>query len=242
MMNDVPYIIQSNTHFYLRKEVKDIISYLQIVTDTEEIDAKDLKRIANRPTRYLSNKAIDSLNFQCFEKDYSLWEGMQNIYSLPMSNREQNAIDSLYGDLTKLAYQYKRGCTTYELVKFILQEMGYEAWAIKELNEKRPDSDVTLNMDALLTSVTKFEKPIDFLKFVEETLAKEKTKKKDDGGDYVKMMTVHASKGKEFKKVILIGVCDRLYPFYKAKENGNEEEEKRNYVCGSNKTARRNVF
>ena len=228
LINDVPYIIQANTHFYLRKEVKDILAYLQIILDKEDCDIKDLKRIANRPTRYLGNKAMEVFNDECWDKDYNLWEGMENVYSIyKLNSREQDAIDRLYSALKGLRQKYVEGATTSDLVSYILEDIGYEKWAIQEISEKFPDQDVGLNLDALLTSVAKFSKPEDFLKFVDDTIRKEKEKKKDEDGNYIKMMTVHASKGKEFKKVILVGVCDRIFPFWKAVDEGNEEEEKR---------------
>lgn len=229
IINNIPYVIQSNANFYKRKEVKDILAYLEIITDVDNIDIKTLKRIANKPTRFLSNKVMELFDNQCFEKDYSTWEGLQNIYNMDgFKGWEMEALDNLSESLMTLNDMYNvDDCRTFELVKYILKDMKYEEWTIKEMQEKSPDQDPVLNLDALLTSVSKFPDAKAFLAFVNNSIEDEKKKKSKDG-NHVKLMTVHASKGQEAHTVILLGVCNRMYPFYKAMESGGDgEEEKR---------------
>jgi len=227
MLNDIPYLIHTKSHFYFRKEIKDLLTYLKIIVDKDEVDIADLKRIANRPTRYLGNKTMDEFENYCFDNDLNLWSGMQRVFESDLSYREQEAIDKLYGSLSGLSILLASGSSTTQLIEYILKDIKYEEWAIKEMKAKNPEADVTLNLDALKTSVGKFETPQEFLDFVAETLELEKKKKKDVNGDYVNMMTVHASKGLEFRYVIVLGVSTRIFPFYRAVEENNEEEEKR---------------
>ena len=230
IINQIPYMTFSKQSFYERKEVKDITTYLDIFCHPEKLNTTKLKRIANRPTRFVSNKSIKDLEFNAMDEDYTMWEALENIYTMDeLAQRDKDCLNILYLELRGGVRLKKKGATTKELCDYILQEVGpkgYEQFAIDEVTVRDVESDVELNFGAILDSVTSWDNPVDYLEFVEKVRAESKVKK-DENGDYIKLMTIHASKGKEFKNVIILGLCNRLYPFYRATEEGNNEEEKR---------------
>lgn len=226
LMAEMPYVTFTETTFFKRREIKDVIAYLKIVRDPRGCTIADLKQIANRPTRYIANKTIDKLDDAAFDMGMEIWEAMGNIHSSDLPYKEKAQITKLYEDLARLLRLSRNTEKPKEIATFVLKDLGYEEWSIKEKQEKQPDVDLTLNFDAILGTLSHFSDTTAFLTFVEETLQKEK-EKKDPNGDYIKMMTIHASKGKEFKKVILLGVCDKMYPFHRAVNEGNTNEERR---------------
>lgn len=227
IMNSVPYITYADRNFYLRKEIKDLISYIRIAHDPYNADMEDFKRIANKPTRYLSNAVMDKIDDTAFSDDLSVWGIIKDCHNYNFLNSsEKNAIDKLYNSLHAVIRLSKEGKSPFMIFDYILKIVGYEEWCIKDRLEKSPDDDVEMNFDALLSMAKSVETVKDFLELVDNRIAESK-KKKDDDGDYVKMQTIHRSKGQQNKIVIVVGACNRIYPFYKAVDNGNTDEEQR---------------
>ena len=232
MMHDIPYVTFSKQSFYQRKEIIDLVEYLKIFTDPKGFNNTQLKRLANKPSRFISNKAIGELEDFAFDSDMELWDALKQVHNSDIASFQKEKLDVLYEHLYKGIKKFKNGASPKELAEYVLnpEGLGYEAWAVKERMEKTPDVDVAMNFDAILGTLQRFETPLEFFEFLDQMKEEDKSRKsRQDDPDYngVKLMTIHASKGKEFKKVILMGVCDRMYPFYKAREEGNSDEERR---------------
>jgi DNA helicase-2/ATP-dependent DNA helicase PcrA len=226
LLNDIPYVIFTKTSFYNRKEIKDLLSYLELAINPYEQDIKVFKRIANRPVRYIQTATLNRVEEIADDLEISPYKVMEEVWDYDLEPREIKQIDQLMGDIVAVKRQVENGKTTQELFRFILENLGYKDWAINDKKVKEADDDIELNFESLISSVHKFYTPESFLDFVAEVKEAEK-KKKDENGDYIKMMSIHASKGKEFKYVFIVGMCDRTYPFYKAVEEGKEDEERR---------------
>jgi DNA helicase-2/ATP-dependent DNA helicase PcrA len=226
IMNDYPYIMYVKNSFYMRKEVRDILEYLSLFLDPENLDKKSLKRLINKPVRYVSNKALEEFEWAVSDYD-GHWEALQEIWDIPDLNPKQREyLRCFYNNIATGHNMHEAGAKPEKLIDYVLNTIGYEDWLLKEKTEKDPDNDSMMNFDTIKNTARLFDKTSEFLEYIEEV--KEKSKeKKDENGDYLKMMSIHASKGKEFKAVIIIGGCSRIYPFYRSVQEGNEEEEKR---------------
>ena len=221
IMNNIPYISFNESNFFERREIKDVLTYLRIAANPELMEIEDLKRIANRPTRFVSTYALNKLDDISFDTSEDLWKLLAHCHSLNIDYKMKMAFERIYNDLYRLVVMHKQGCNPEELTKYILEDMGYEKWALEEKRVKMPDVDVSLNFDALLDSIKKFKDVRELVAFIKDVEAKQKARKGDKNGNYIKLMSIHASKGKEFKNVIILGVCDRLYPLYKAQQQGH---------------------
>jgi DNA helicase-2/ATP-dependent DNA helicase PcrA len=241
IMNNIPYITFTKTSFYQRKEIKDIIEYLKLFRDPTNMTDAQLKRLANRPARFISNVALGKLKDFAFDSDKDIYEALHDVHSIwNINSFQKNALDKLYSQIAHGARLYRKGVSTKELVEYIIRPeedngMNYEQWAIDEKKQKDPDGDVSLNFDAILGMVARYPKPEDWFEHLKEIKKQEKEREermKDPNGDWIKLMSIHASKGKEFKKVIIMGMCDRIFPFYRAVEECNEAEERRVMYVG----------
>lgn len=225
IFKDIPYISYSEQAFYQRKETKDLLAYLKIMTDPSDIKPEELKRIANRPLRYIKNEVLEDIETNAFENDTDFYTAAKN-HHYP-SQYQENAVLGLMDDIYKGNRMISEGKTPMEVIEFVLKNIGYEKWANDEKKLQDAEADVTMNLDAVMTSSARFQTIPEFLKFI-ALVAKKDKEKKDENGDYIRLMTVHRAKGKEFKHVFIIGVCDRCYPFYKSRgDSYQEEEEKR---------------
>ena len=81
-----------------------------------------------------------------------------------------------------------------------------------------------MDFDAIINLVNSFEKLEDFFAYVDKVREQEEVRKGQKDGNFLQMMTHHASKGKEFPVVITLGNCTRIAPFHR---NADREEEKR---------------
>lgn len=250
LINDIPYVSFSKVSFFDRKEIKDLLAYLNICRYPEDATIKDYKRIANRPTRYISNKALDKLEDCADDEDITIYQALERLWDYPdLTNQEMTSLENLLQDLQSLKkFINKRPPevdnddlwyrATHEILNYILETMGYKDWAINQKKVSEVDNDIEMNFDSLLNSVKKFDHPDRFLAFLAKVKENEK-RKKDENGDYVKLMSCHASKGKEFKNVFIAGVCNRLYPFYRAVDEGKTEEEKRIFYVAMTRAQKR---
>lgn len=226
IINGTPYITFTKQTFYERKEIKDLIAYLKVFVFPEETNISTLKRIMNRPVRFISNQAMDALEYYALDTNQTIWDALTTLHESDMDWKHKQALEKLYDDLRVGITRYKSGKTCNELCRFVLDELNYEEWATTESKVRDADSDIELNFDAIIDSMSIYDDPCRFLNHV-EAVKKEESKKKDETGDYIKMMSIHASKGREFKNVIILGLCDRIYPFHRSVAEGNSSEERR---------------
>lgn len=225
LLYNIPYISYSDQAFYQRKESKDLLAYLRLMNNWDgDMDIEDLKRICNRPNRFIKSDIIADIGDYAFEYDTNLFEAFKNIDF--ESYYQQGAVSNLFSQIRVGAKKIKEGETPQQIIDYILHEMGYSKWANEEKGIQGADADVVMDLDAIMNSASKHQTIDAFFSFINKVLKKEK-EKKDENAPLVRLMSIHKSKGKEFKHVFVIGLCDRCYPFYKSKASEYDLEEER---------------
>ena len=211
LTNMIPYQVVG-VKFFQRKEIKDLMSYLKSSFNRESLS--DIKRVINEPKRGLGKVAI------------------AHIFAGQPENLSGKAQLS-YGSFVKLLdeiYDFAQSNEPSETIKYIIKHSGIE----KKLNEGNDDDKERLeNMKELVTYATKYddrENAYDLF-FEEVALLSDQdslgSNTKD--GNTVKLMTIHASKGLEFKYVFVAGLEQGLFPSVRddAKNKHEDEEERR---------------
>ena len=224
VLNNIPYISYSDTGFYQRKETKDVLTYLRAIVRFKQVNITQLKRIGNRPPRYLKNEVYDELEYFAIDNGIDISQALAE-FRMNDFNQTRN-VQKLYEELRTGMRMMVNGSTTTQLIEYILKGIGYEKWANDQYREKESDSDVLMNLDAVISSAKNWPNPEEFINFLDE-IEQEENVKKDENGNYVQLMTIHKIKGKEFKHVFVISICDRCYPFHKACSKEEIEEEER---------------
>lgn len=224
ILNDINHIVYSNESFYERSEVKDIISYIKILKDPFEAEMYDFKKIINKPKRFLGAKFINEVEKVQIEKDCdSYWEALNKLECADLQNYQKKSgrefVDSINYFHT---YVKNNNLTLSQIVDLILKDIDYQSWLIKDNDniENEPDNDICMNIESLCAGVKRFKTVDEFLCYVDML----KFKETDIESDYLHLMTVHKSKGMEFKIVFVIGMSTGLMPHRLAE---NEEEERR---------------
>lgn len=222
----IPYKIVGGFKFFERAEVKDIIAYLCVIANPA--DDQRLKRIINVPARKIGAATVDKIATLAQQYKVSMMEIIRNADLYPAIAKAKPALDSfikMYDTMCLMA----NGSTLGELTQSVIKYSGYR----KMLEDKGVDGkDELQNVEQVVvaaegfehahikTNLSEFLAEISLLSAV-DTLSSEENK--------VVMMTLHASKGLEFKNVYIIGLEDSIIPSSRD-DVGIEEERRLLYV------------
>lgn len=223
----IPYKIVGGFKFFERAEVKDIIAYLCVIANPA--DDQRLKRIINVPARKIGAATVDKIATLAQQYKVSMMEIIRNADLYPAIAKAKPALDSfikMYDTMCLMA----NGSTLGELTQSVIKYSGYR----KMLEDKGVDGkDELQNVEQVVVAAEEFEHAhiktnlseflaeISLLSAV-DTLSSEENK--------VVMMTLHASKGLEFKNVYIIGLEDSIIP--SSRDDGGIEEERRLLYVG----------
>ncbi|HEY1045484.1 MAG TPA: UvrD-helicase domain-containing protein [Bacteroidia bacterium] len=226
--NNIPYKVYGGMSFYQRKEIKDLIAYLRLVVNPNDEEA--LKRIINYPARKIGATTIDKLVVLASENDTTVWEIVKNAHMHPM--------------LGAAVPHIRDFCIMISSFQTMLQSKN--AYEIAEYVAKQSTLMKTLYEDKTVEGVSKYENMVELLNAIKEfteddTNESEKTLSaflqeialytdadKDDGNnDKVTMMTIHSSKGLEFKHVYVVGLEENLFPSQLSLSSRQDLEEER---------------
>ena len=210
LSKQIPYQVLG-VKFFERKEIKDLLSYIRAALNKDSLS--DIKRIINTPARGIGKVTLVKL----FSNQFT---------DLPATM--QSKINSFYKLLDDIR-EYAETHTPSEIIKFVLTESKLE----EELSKGPADEQERLeNMKELVTLATKYdalphEAGLDKL-LEDASLASDQDSlmHKSKG---VRLMTVHASKGLEFKYVFITGLEQDLFPHTRngSKTKEDAEEERR---------------
>lgn len=222
----IPYKIVGGFKFFERAEVKDIIAYLCVIANPA--DDQRLKRIINVPARKIGAATVDKIATLAQQYKVSMMEIIRNADLYPAIAKAKPALDSfikMYDTMCLMT----NGSTLGELTQSVIKYSGYR----KMLEDKGVDGkDELQNVEQVVVAAEEFEHAhiktnlseflaeISLLSAV-DTLSSEENK--------VVMMTLHASKGLEFKNVYIIGLEDSIIPSSRD-DVGIEEERRLLYV------------
>ena len=227
----IPYNIVGSIRFYHRKEVKDVLAYLRLVTNLK--DTISLRRIVNFPPRGIGMKTLDKCVQQSNIDDVELFDVLRNAEKLPIRGKQSEALTSFY-ELIKKYYDLRNKLSANELTRSLIEEAG----VLKLFKESTsPDDRERLeNVSELLNSIDEFcQKRSDstLSDFLEEVSLLSDIDHWNDSDNRVTLMTVHSSKGLEFPVVFVAGLDDGLFPLYNALDTkeGLEEERRLFYVA-----------
>ncbi|MEE3314656.1 MAG: UvrD-helicase domain-containing protein [Treponema sp.] len=237
---NIPYTMSGGTSFFERKEIKDVISYLRVISNHD--DDINLLRIINTPRRGIGRATIEAISDVAKNLDCSLWEAMQDIIAgdeerYPESARFREDIIA-FVNLIEENKNMLSGKGLAKKVRALVDQIAYLDYLIGE----NPKSEKAvrfkfMNIESLIRSMEQWENnPENQDTSLYAYLNRITLLSRDDMDDgeqdkgKVNLMTVHASKGLEFPVVFIAGAEEGLMPHARAVEEGGDaaiEEERR---------------
>ncbi len=229
MQSAIPYKILGGMTFYDRKEIKDVMAYLKVLSNLQ--DEISLLRIVNTPKRGIGDGTLRRLLDYAHERDITLLQAMGKTSdeTLGLQGKVAEAVKKFHDLIMSLSVS-QEGLTVTEFVQDVLHRTQYrEMYAA---SPKEEDQSRMENIDELLSVTRSFDRRRrhgTLLDFLAETSLLSDTDKESDKTDHaVTMMTMHASKGLEFPIVFVIGAEETLFPHARSMESVEDIEEERN--------------
>ena len=220
----IAYRIVGGVRFYERKEIKDILSYLHLVNNTD--DNLRLKRIINEPKRKIGDATVNSIDQLAIEHNVSMFNIMENSDKYPL--------------IAKSAYRLKDFTTIIkglqEIAEFeklsVLIEKTIDLTGYREMLVAGGEAEHERleNVQELITNAIEFENNRDEITlnaFLEEIALVADIDNYDRDAEAVTLMTIHSAKGLEFPVVFLPGWEDGLFPSVQSAMDPDELEEER---------------
>ncbi len=228
MSKNIPYRVIWGLKFYDRKEIKDLLWYLRVIHNSEDIVS--MKRIINTPTRKIGAKSIEILD----NYKESFWINYMQIISNISEVEELKpaakwALDN-FGKLLTALIDASHKISVGELLSEIVKHTEYINYITDGLPQEEKDSKKE-NIDELINLASEYTgmEPRESLSiFLEEVALLTDMDSKDERSEYVTLMTIHTSKWLEEKTVFLTGLEDWIFPSFRSvNESALLEEERR---------------
>ena len=232
LKSNIPYTMVGGTKFYSRKEIRDVIAYLNLIANLS--DNISFERIINEPKRGIGPGTVDKIRSFAQMQETSLLDASANIMLSGIKGKAAQAIWDFANLILDLREKLDQ-LTITELVEEVLDKTGYMTALTNQGNlesQARIENiqeflSVTKNFDENgetvedETGVETLSRFLNDLALIADT---------DDGAQEtseVTLMTLHAAKGLEFPVVFLIGMEENVFPLSRAIEDPDELEEER---------------
>ena len=218
----IAYKIIGGMRFYERKEIKDVIAYLQLINNNS--DSLRLRRIINEPKRGIGDTTVNKASEIAAALGVSLFEIFCNVdeyASLSRASAKIKEFCNIITELTALSEQLPIS----ELYEAMLQKTGYELSLIAEGEEGKDRLD---NVKEFGSTIAQYELEADepsLSDFLEQIALVSDIDALDNESDRVVLMTVHSAKGLEFNNVFLVGLEEGIFPGNQSIYGGPEEIE-----------------
>ncbi len=213
LRENIPYNIIGSYYFYSRKEIKDLIAYLNLIYNSS--DSISLERVINEPKRGIGAKTITNLMDDARSKDISMFDAIESGKELEF----KKLILELIEDSKTLSLS--------ELIEDVLVKSGLRAFYE---NDKSLESAAKVeNLNEFKSVAVSFEENgiYDLPTFLESVMLVSDRGQYKDGTDKVNIMTLHSAKGLEFKIVFILGLEEGIFPHSRSFESLSELEEER---------------
>ncbi|MGW3038811.1 DNA helicase PcrA [Kitasatospora sp. NPDC001159] len=239
----LPYKVVGGVRFYERKEVRDVLAYLRVLSNPE--DTVPLRRILNVPKRGIGERAEAMVDALAARERISFAQALLRVdEAYGMAARSANAVKKFNTLMAGLRQVVESGAGPAAVLEAVLEETGYLA----ELQASTDPQDETRveNLQELASVALEYEQdpgerpdageegapPVgslaDFLERVALVADSDQIPDEDEEGQgVITMMTLHTAKGLEFPVVFLTGMEDGIFPHMRALNQAKELEEER---------------
>jgi DNA helicase-2/ATP-dependent DNA helicase PcrA len=223
---NLTYKIVGGLSFYQRKEIKDLMAYLRFAVNP--VDEEAFKRIINYPKRGIGDTSVEKILVSAYEHDIPLWDVVQNAPSF-LGGRAGVSVDDFSTMIKAFQIEIERK-DAFEAASSVAKQSGllrelYEDKTIEGLNRYE-------NVQELLNAIKEYvDNPENEDKslgaFLQEIALLTDNDQDKSQTDAITLMTIHASKGLEFKQVFVVGMEEDLFPSQMMMQSREDLEEER---------------
>ena len=221
--NMIPYVLYGGIRFYERMEVKDILSYLRMITRGDDLA---FIRIINTPRRGIGQKTLDAISSIANDKGITMYEVIKN--GLYPKNKDT------FDHFVKMVEKWRSDVENIDLellLQEVLDDSGYRTMLESENETERLE-----NIKSLVDDIKEYavNYPDSSLDEYLQNIALYTERASEEVSDAVNLCTIHSAKGLEFEIVFVIGLSEGIFPSEKTLMEGAkglEEERRLAYVA-----------
>ena len=231
---NIPYQIYGGISFYERKEIKDVLAYFKLTINN--CDEESLFRIINFPSRLIGKNTVQKIALYANQNNITIWEALKMLKkslngesTININDKKKKSLIDFYEMMNFFKIQAETK-PAIEVANYILEHSNLMFEYKKDIT---PEGKIILrNIEELINGIKEFStlSQENFLlsDFISEiSLMTNQDKEQDYEKEKVTLMTIHASKGLEFKNVFIVGLEEGLLPADKSQNNTDIEEERR---------------
>ncbi len=236
----IPYKLFGGIKFFERKEVKDIVAYLSVISNPNDIVR--LKRIINEPKRSIGDATVTAIEQIAFQTKTSVFDVLKNADSYGVLARKSTVLIQFANMIEKL-----RDIALNEpldvLLDKVMEETGYDMMLLALGEEGKTREE---NIGELKSTIVKYEQAnpeeATLQGFLEEIALYTDLDNLNSSDDCVVLMTMHSAKGLEFPVVFLPGMEDGIFPSTRTLFDPTELEEERRLAYVGITRAKKKLF
>jgi len=215
----LPYVVYGGVAFYGRREIKDILCYMRMLTAADDLA---FLRSIKTPSRKIGKKKLEFLQNYAEAKKISLYTALKNNLSTPLFAATGAAAYVMAIEAAR-ALAAVGGPPMGEVLQFLLEKSGYEEYLRLQGDQERLDNVAELKRAVAEAGADGEEGFADFLARIALITDLDRQGK----SEAVKLMTVHSAKGMEFAHVFVRGLNEGVFPSRQTSTPEEMEEERR---------------
>jgi DNA helicase-2/ATP-dependent DNA helicase PcrA len=237
---EVPYQVIGGPRFYERAEIKDAISYLQVIDNA--YDAVSLMRIANKPRRGIGDSSLARLASFADAQGISLWEALGRADEAGVGAAPLKAVQRLV-TLMQSSMAGALEMSVPEVLERVLERSGYlQALEAERTIEAQGRTENLMELVGVAREYQETAEEPSLSEFLQQISLYSDQDELKEQQSLVTLMTLHNAKGLEFRCVFLIGVEEGVFPHARSLEEQGLEEERRLAYVGLTRAKERLVL
>ncbi len=224
----IPYRVVGGLRFYDRKEIKDVLAYLSVISNPG--DMLRFKRVVNEPKRGIGESTISMIEQISIDMGIPPVDVMRRAETLaPLAKKAASLMKT--ADLFINLAEAAKDMPLDELFTHVIEKTGYltslKAQGEEGLTRIENLGELRSNITAYMESKAENEEEATLSGFLEEISLYTDVDKLAADEDAVSLMTIHSAKGLEFPVVFIVGMEDGIFPGNRSIENAENLEEER---------------
>lgn len=220
----IPYKIVGGRKFFDRKEIRDILAYLQIVNNPT--DTGRLKRVINEPKRGIGETTVKNVEDIAERLGIPMLEVMKNATKYDIISKKSATLGK-FAEMIECLQEMSKTMSLDALLDEVLTQTTY----MDSLKLQGKDGVSRIeNVNELKTTLIHFEQENSDAtvgSFLEEVALYTDLDSVNSSDDNVILMTMHSAKGLEFKTVFIVGMEESIFPSFMSSSSSDELEEER---------------
>ena len=223
----VPYRVFGGVRFYQRAEVKDVLGYLRLLTNPQDVIS--FRRVVNSPRRGIGDATVAAVEGFARDEGISVLEAVRRVDEIGvLKQRAKGAVAGFAQIMASLQARLGEGAGPQRMVEAAAELSGYLASLQEERTvEAEGRVENIQELTGVAAELLAREPDADLQAFLESVSLVGDQDDYDEEESTVTLMTLHIAKGLEFPNVFIVGMEDGVFPHYRSMTDRSELEEER---------------